>query len=92
MTTITPLDILRKNSHKALNVSHETVKKIISVIFVPWWVTSEPIAEILTAGAAADEKTKSWADRKLSEHSFVGITVRLKTSETSRKSSVACIK
>lgn len=66
----------------------KAVQSVIRVIFAPWWATSEPVGEFLNAHASTgstqvadtDDLTMSWADRKLAEHLFVSITVRLHKS------------
>lgn len=65
---------------------------VLQIIFAPWRITYEPIAELLIAEddaatstheptngpnmSTADTLTASWTDRKLSELSWVGIAVR----------------
>lgn len=63
---------------------------VLKVIFAPWRITHDSIAELLQADDASadaqaetnlsilsisDALTSSWTDRKLSELSWVGITV-----------------
>lgn len=66
---------------------------VLQIIFAPWRITYDPIAELLqndnddaaantqtpingTNLSVADSLTASWVERKLSELSWVGITVR----------------
>jgi hypothetical protein len=70
----------------------------LQVTFVPWRITYDPIAQLLQADAStnapttsnssnmsmADDLTLSWTERKLSELSYVGITVRCSLSISMR--------
>lgn len=67
---------------------------VFRVVFAPWRITYDPIAELLRADdsvntsatttsstmSMADYLTSSWTERKLQELSYVGITVRIPTS------------
>jgi hypothetical protein len=63
--------------YKALLVLLREAVRIFDVIFAPWPSTYEPIKSLLNAASEAekDDLTAAWRNRKLSELSFVGITV-----------------
>lgn len=68
---------------------------VFRVLFAPWRITYDPIAELLRADdsthasattipstmSMADSLTSSWTEMKLQELSYVGITVRTPTSD-----------
>ena len=87
--------MLIRTGMKSLQSARKVCATVLQVIFAPWRITYDPIAELLQANdaaadAAADAQatinssslskadilTSSWIDRKLSELSWVGITVR----------------
>lgn len=67
----------------------QRITAALHVVFAPWQITYDPIAELLRADdstnacattvtstmSPADRLTSSWTERKLQELSYVGITV-----------------
>ena len=70
-----------------LSIIGTALLNAILIIFTPWRVTARPIEHFLRMGArtpasrqekrTTEKLTPSWAEKKLAEHTFVGITVWL---------------
>ncbi len=65
------------NALEILTLPFTSSKRLIQIVFAPWPATIQPIHSLLNAPTetAKDFLTATWRDRKLSELSFVGITV-----------------